>query len=419
MQKPKGTLDYFGQELTVLRGIEGILRKIFSKHNYQEVETPAFEYFELFEKKSGKTVLNQLYTFKEKSGRLLVLRPELTAPTIRFYLTHLKSLPKPVKLCYIGDCFRYEEPQAYRWRQFKQAGVEILGSNRPEADIEILVLTSEIMKEIGVSNVDLRVGDVGILREVLKSARVSESFHDPILRAIDRKDDSRLSEELSRANMDKKTKEMLQALVGLRGSSSVLQEAAELLTSVSSAVLKLENLNKILTALDELNIRYTIDFGIARGLEYYTGTVFETYVDRVQVAGGGRYDNLVEILGGPSCPAVGVGIGITRLAKMLVGKEKKEDKLDCFIIPTSPDLFNVSMGVAQDLRKIGLRVEVEIMNRKLSKALTSANAKNAERVIIIGPKDWSEGKITVRNMDSGEQLRISHSELLKWFKNKK
>ncbi|TDA31530.1 MAG: histidine--tRNA ligase, partial [Hadesarchaea archaeon] len=169
--RPKGTRDLLGRELAAIREVEGMMRKVFLLWGYREVETPIFESLELFTRKSGEEVVRQLYTFTDKSGKELALRPELTAPVVRLYLERLRSESKPVKLFYFGPCFRYEEPQAHRWRQFRQAGVEVLGSPRPEADAEVLALTHEVFKRLGLRG-EFRVGNVRLLRLFLEGMGV-------------------------------------------------------------------------------------------------------------------------------------------------------------------------------------------------------------------------------------------------------
>ncbi len=188
MQKPRGTRDLYDEDLYRIRETQQGLREIFKRYGYKEIETPIFESLDLFTQKSGSEIMDQIYHFEDKSQRQLALRPELTAPSIRFYNNQLKSEPKPLKIFYFGPCFRYERPQAERWRQFLQAGVELIGSNRPEADASVIALTNDAVKELGLEKYTLRVGHIGVLREVLSYGGISEEEQDPILRAIDSRD---------------------------------------------------------------------------------------------------------------------------------------------------------------------------------------------------------------------------------------
>ncbi|MCS7131547.1 MAG: histidine--tRNA ligase, partial [Hadesarchaea archaeon] len=338
MRRPRGTRDLFGLELEGVRQVTRVMSEIFKRYGYVEVETPIFEHLELFTKKSGASVVNQIYAFQDKSGRWLALRPELTAPVVRFYLERLKSFPKPLKLFYFGSCFRYEEPQAGRYRQFLQAGAEIIGSSRPEADAEVIALVDDIARGLGLSGYDLRVGNVRLLREILSQAGVKGDEQDPVMRAIDARDQARLERELDERGVEEGYKRLLKAVTELRGDGSALDKAEELLNDMPKAKAALQRSRRVLELLESFGVDgYSVDLGIARGLEYYTDIVFELYVGGVQVAGGGRYDELIELLGGEPCPAVGVGFGVDRIARALLkqGIEIEERRLDCMVLPSS------------------------------------------------------------------------------------
>lgn len=414
MQRPRGTRDLFGKELRSIRHVMRVMGEMFKRYGYEEVETPAFEHLELFTKKMGANVVKQLYAFQDKSGRRLALRPELTAPVARLYISQLKSAPKPLKLFYFGSCFRYEEPQARRWRQFLQSGVEIIGSTRPEADAEIVALTSDIVRELGLSNCDLRIGHVRLLREVLTRAGVKGDAQDPIMRAIDSRDEKRLRDELSRASIGKQAEELLRSLISLRGGVEALDKAEKLLGDLPKAREAVQNLRQILKRVQLFGIRdFRVDLGIARGLEYYTDLVFELYVNGIQIAGGGRYDELIELLGGEPCPAVGVGFGVDRIAQALIkqGVEIPFERLDCMVLPVGEEMVGEALKIAGELRRAGFSADVDLMGRSLGKAIAYANARKAEFAAIVGAKDLETGKITLRNMHTGEQRRVTRGEL--------
>lgn len=390
------------------------MRGVFEGYGYQEVETPIFEHLELFTRKVGEEVVKQLYTFQDKSGRWLVLRPELTAPVVRVYVTQLKSAPKPLKLFYFGPCFRYEEPQAKRWRQFLQAGAEILGSSKPQADAEVIALAKGVIQRLGLRRSELRVGHVRLLREVLARAGVKGDAQDPVMRAIDSRNEARLKEELDRAGVKLEDGELLRALISLKGGAGVLEEGRELVKGLAGAEQAIRNLGEILEKLELLGVEdFEVDLSIARGLEYYTDAVFEVYVDGVQVAGGGRYDELVELLGGESCPAVGVGFGVDRLARALLdqGVRVPKGRLNCMVLPAGVELLDESLRIAQELRSSGLSADVDLMDRSLAKAMAYAGSRGAEFVVIVGSKDLEAGEVTLRDMRTGEQERVKRAEV--------
>jgi histidyl-tRNA synthetase len=389
---------------------------VFKRYGYAEVETPIFEPLELFEKKSGANVVKQLYAFQDKSGRWLALRPELTAPAVRLYINQLKSAPKPLKMSYFGNCFRYEEPQARRWRQFLQSGVEIIGSARPEADAEVVALSDEVMRKLGLTDRELRIGNIRLLREVLAKAGVKDDAQDPIMRAIDSRDGSRLRNELGRAGVKVRDRKLLKVLIALRGDVKILDKAEKLVGGLPRARAAVRNFRDVLKRVQLLGVEeFSIDLGIARGLEYYTDAVFEFYVDGVQVAGGGRYDELIEVLGGKPCPAVGVGFGVDRIAQVLLKRkiEIARERLNCMVLPAGEAMLDNCLEIVRKLRAAGLTVDVDLMGRSLTKAIAYADARRADRVIIVGAKDLEAGKVTLRDMRTGAQEKVPKQELVK------
>lgn len=415
MQRPRGTRDLFGEDIRSIRHVTQIMRGVFMRYGYSEIETPIFEHLELFTKKSGENVVNQLYAFQDKSSRWLALRPELTAPAIRLYLNQLKSAPKPLKLFYLGPCFRYEEPQAGRWRQFLQSGVEIIGSARTEADAEVIALSDDVMSELGLKWRKLHIGNIRLLREVLSKAGVKGEAQDPIMRAIDSREESRLEDELSRAGVKGDDEDLIHVLIKLRGDVKILDQAEELISDLPRAKGAVQKLRDILKQVELMGVKdFSVDFGIARGLEYYTDTVFEFYVDDVQVAGGGRYGELIELLGGEPCQAVGVGIGIDRIAQILLKRKMgiTSERLDCMVLPASEEMLDECLKVARELRAAGLAVDVDLMGRSLTKAISYADSREAELVVIIGAKDLAAGEVTIRDMRTGGQEKVRKSELV-------
>ncbi len=408
MQRPKGTRDLFGPELLARYRVLEVLRGTFRRYCFKEVETPVFEYLELFTVKSGQTIVNQLYSFKDKSGRDLALRPELTAPVMRLYIQKLRSEPKPVKLCYTGNCFRYEEPQAGRWRQFLQAGAEIIGSSLPSSDAEIISMADQVFTELGI-RAELVVGHLLPLRSFLSSLGLDGSQQDRLLRAIDSGDEQRLQKELDSLPADETDRNRLRELIGLRGGRQTIGKARELV-KLPQATRGLDNLAEVLDIIEDLGIRYTVNLGLARGLDYYTGCVFEFYAGGWQVAGGGRYDNLIELLGGEPTPAVGIGFGVDRMARFIEPPE--EDAPEFMILPVSREEMGLCMKIARELRLKGRRAEVELLGRKLSKGLEFANTRGVRKVIIVGKRDLQHGMVTVRDMRSGEQKTVRLEELI-------
>ncbi|MEW6592422.1 MAG: histidine--tRNA ligase [Candidatus Hadarchaeota archaeon] len=419
MRRPRGTKDLFGRELSAVKFVLGKIAETCRSYGYQEVETPIFEHLELFTKKSGANVMKQIYSFKDKSGRELALRPELTAPAVRMYIESMRSAPKPVKIWYSGSCFRYEEPQAQRWRQFIQAGVEVLGSARPEADAEVVALANDVMNAVGLKNAKIKIGNVRLLRDLLSQAGVTGEAQDPILRAVDSKDEQRISEELARAKVTKDFEKALRELISLKGGADVMKKAEKLLEDVPAGAKALESLRKITDLLGTLGVDdFSVDFGIARGLEYYTDFVFEIYADGVQVAGGGRYDELVKLLGGEPTHASGVGFGVDRIANALlsIGWAKHSGSPDCVVTFTEEKVLPNALELASKLRRQGFSVQLDLMNRKLRKALEYADSLGAEKVVIVGAEELLKGEVVLKNMRTGDQVSLPKDEVAEKLK---
>lgn len=420
MQRPRGTRDLFGDEIVSVRHVTHTMSELFKRYGYEEVETPMFEHLKVFTKKSGANVVNQIYAFKDKSGRELALRPELTAPVVRLYIQQLRSTPKPVKLYYFGNCFRYEEPQAQRWRQFLQAGVEVIGSARPEADAEVVALADNLMRELGFEDFELRVGHIRLLRELLAHAGVKGDAQDPVLRAIDSREEKRIREELKRAGVSGKDEGVLREFIELRGGIDVIGKAQALLRGIPRADSALKNLREVVERLGPLGVKkFAVDLGIARGLEYYTDFVFELYVDGVQVAGGGRYDDLVGLLGGDQTPAVGVGFGVDRIASALLkrGMIVLQDRLDCIVLPADDKALDECLRIATELRGAGLSADVDLMRRKLAKSLACAGALKVKRVVVVGARDLSKGQVALRDMVTGKQELVARKDIVERLKS--
>ncbi len=409
MKRPRGTRDLYGEDLHRIRKVQNGCEEVFKRYGYEEIETPIFEKLDLFTQKSGSEIMDQIYHFEDKSQRKLALRPELTAPSIRLYNNDLKSRSKPLKIFYFGPCFRYERPQAERWRQFLQAGVELIGTDRPEADAEVISLTHDVFMNIGLDDYTLKLGHIGLLRKVLDYGGVSRGDQDPILRAIDSNEEERIRKEMEEAEVSDDAIEKIMELIALEGDESSVERAEDLVGDIPGAGGVIDNFRNVLTRLHQMEVKdYEIDWGIARGLEYYTGTVFEVYIGDVQLGGGGRYDDLIESLGGEPTPSVGVGFGVDRMAISLDKKNGNLDEngLDAILLPTEDSMLEDSLKMARNLRREGFKVDMDLMGRSLSKSLGYADSRDSRYAIIVGPDDMSEGRVTIKDMDTGEQERI-------------
>lgn len=403
IQKPRGTRDFLPKDMIRRRELENKLRSVVNKWGYQEVVTPTFENLELFTMKSGEGVIGELYNFTDKGNREMTLRPELTAPVMRLFVNEMQALPLPLKLFYFENCFRYERPQKGRFREFWQFGIELIGSQNPAADAEIIALATSMLKTAGIKGY-LHVGYLGIIRALLNNIETEDQSK--IMRFVDKKDYSSLNDFLKEINLDVNIASNLKKLITINGPNAI-EEARFILGDIP----EINIFEQIISLLDIYDIKYTIDFGISRGLDYYTGMVFEIYAEGLgaqkQVCGGGSY-RLIKLFGGSDVPSTGFGLGFDRIMEIYDSVDKTP--LSIVIITTAETKIH-SIPIAAYLREY-LPVHIDIMNRNFKAQLTYANAIKASHVLIIGEKEITEGKYTLKDMQSGEQELLTLEEII-------
>ncbi len=405
IKAPKGTKDILPSEIANWQNIEKVANEVFSKANFKEIRTPIFEDTDLFERGVGDTtdiVNKEMYTFL-KSDRSLTLRPENTAGVVRAYLEHgFHRVSPPVKLWYKGPMFRYERPQAGRQRQFHQIGVEMFGVQDASADAECIMLATEFLKGLGLNDLTVEINSLGCntcrkeYKEQLKKAIA------PFLHGLC--DDCRSRYE----------KNPLRILDCKNETCNMLFDEYNLKTSVSGIHLCDEcsaHYDKLKTYLDVLNIKYEENTFLVRGLDYYTKTVFEIKSNNLgsqnAVCGGGRYDGLVETLGGTHTPAVGWAMGVERLNALI--PPVSEDIIDFFVVS---DNQLEAVKLVSLLRKQGFSAEFDYNSRKFAKQLEKAS-KTAKKAVIIGEDEIKNGYYTVKNLNTSEQEKKTLEELLK------
>lgn len=418
IQRPRGTRDFLFEEMKERKKIENTLRGIFENYGYGEIKTPLFEDLTLFTVKSGEGITGQIYHFQDKGGRDLALRPELTAPVARLYINELQKSPKPLKMYYFGSCFRYERPQKGRWRQFWQMGCELIGGKSPESEAEIIAMAAHALEELGLEDFEIHIGNLGIIRGILDQANVEKNLQDTVMAIIDKGKIDGLKNTLKELEIDGKTSEILLTLVGLKGHREIIGKAAEIVNNNQNSVKALEELDELLNILEAFGFNnYTVNLGISRGLDYYSGIVFEIYVHSLgaqkQISGGGTY-NLIEIFGGEKVESTGFAFGFDRLVECvrLCGRERTLPKtVDVYVAPISKEVKLKTFEIAQILRKNGIRTDVDLVGRKLKKILSQANNLQADYVILVGKRDLEEDKVTLKDMKSGEQQMVEIKSL--------
>ncbi len=356
-------------------------------------------------------MVGEMYAFKDKGNRDISLRPELTAPVMRWYLNDMTSAPKPLKLFYYGNCFRYERPQSGRYREFFQFGAEIIGAPLLAADAEIISLADACLRGAGLTGYQLRLGQIGILRGMLEKLGVPNDAWAACLHFLDKREFEELRRLLDEKGIFGEKVDALERLAGMKGGSEVLGEASKLVGDLDG----LAYLKKLAGRLETMGVRgLRFDLGVVRGLDYYTGMVFEIDVPELgaekQVCGGGSYA-LAEVFGGKPIESTGFAIGFDRvmLAMERQGGKAEVAGPEVYVVPVGDEAVPAAMKLLASLRAKGIAADVELMGRNISKALKYADAIRAKRAAIIGAKELADGTVTYKDMKTGEQSVVQLS----------
>lgn len=421
IKAPRGTRDLLPGEIEKWHYIEAVAREISAIYGYQEIRTPIFEHTELFLRGIGDTtdvVQKEMYTFEDRGGRSITLRPEGTAAVVRAYLEHhLQNQPQPVKLYYLGPMFRYDRPQAGRMRQFHQVGIEAFGSNDPSLDAEVVCYTWDFLSRLGLKGLQVEVNSVGCpecrpafgrdLREFMNERWESlcEYCRDRIernpLRLLDCK--------------EQRCQDLLKDAPGIH--QYLCPECRE-------------HFQKVRELLRVAGISFRINERLVRGLDYYTQTAFEVSLEGMgaqsSVAGGGRYNNLVETCGGSPVPGIGVAIGLERVLIALekLGVELPIKRPEYIFVATagedpSGELEKEAMSLLVKLRRAGYPAEKDFLSRSLKAQMKQAGRLGSRFVVILGTEEMKEGKVTLRDMERGSQINVTQQELFRFLENRK
>jgi histidyl-tRNA synthetase len=394
LQKPRGTRDFLPDEMEARRAIEWRMREIARCWGYREVCTPEFEDLDLFTMRSGEGIIEEMYVFEDKGGRKLALRPEITAAVIRMYINEAKVAPKPLRWCYFADCFRYERPQKGRYRQFWQFGVELIGADTAPADAEVIMLAADMLNTTGVIY-DLKVGHLSFMKNLLKDLEPSAQRR--VMAYLDKKDFDGLKASLEMMEKPDLGNSLI-SLVDCRD----LAEAFE----IAGTIPEKERIYQTITTLDAADVNYSLNFGIARGLDYYTGMVFEGFAQNLgaenQILGGGAY-RLAHLFGGDDVASCGFAIGFDRVMVSLGETQQRKDTIVA-IVCTNEGRTR-ALEVARIFRAAGIRSELDLMERGLGAQLAHAS-KTADFAIVIGKREADSGNVTLKNLHSGEQKTL-------------
>ena len=417
LQPVKGTRDFFPEQMRQRNWLFDVWRKVSLQSGFEEYDTCVLEHEELYIRKAGDEISQQLYSFEDKSGRRLSLRPEMTPSLARMILQHQRSLPMPVRWFSIPQCFRYERMTKGRRREHFQWNADIIGQSGVTAEAEILLLLINACREMGLTDAEFRIflNDRRILNSILEKIEVPPNLHDSVLVIMDKRD------KVSPENFS-------EMLVESGMNSSQVEQLKEHL-----AIPELESLSKLLsdcegiTALQELSELIKIsgfssyiqfDVSIVRGLSYYTGPVFEMNHPQKShraICGGGRYDSLLSTYGGETIPAVGFGFGDVVILDVLEEHGRSPDlsrKLDFTIIPFDSTQVGTALKLAGELRNLGWSVECNFGLRKMKKALQQASESGADRALLLFPEELERNEVVVRDMKLREQSSLQLEKLL-------
>ncbi|TLS39284.1 histidine--tRNA ligase [Pseudalkalibacillus caeni] len=416
---PRGTQDILPGKVELWQYIEEKARELCKRYNYLEIRTPIFEQTELFQRGVGDTtdiVQKEMYTFEDRGGRSLTLRPEGTASTVRSYVENkmFGQPEQPVKLYYIGPMFRYERPQSGRMRQFVQFGVEALGSNDPAVDAEVIALAMDFYKELGLKSLKLYINSLGDKesREAHRQALI-EHFK-PRIGEFCSDCQNRLDKNPLRILDCKKDRdhELMQ------NAPSIL----DYLNEESEAFF-----NKVKQNLDTMGIDYVVDDRLVRGLDYYNHTAFEIMSEAegfgaiTTLSGGGRYNGLVEEIGGPATPGIGFALSIERLIMALEAEQVTlpfETGIDCYLVSMGDAAKQKATGLLYELRKAEITADTDYLDRKLKTQFKAADRLDAKYVAILGENELDNNVINVKDMEKGEQQEVPIDEFIDYMKQK-
>jgi histidyl-tRNA synthetase len=421
-QTVRGMRDLLPEEAEILNYIICKAKETAQRYGYSEVITPVVEPYELLSAKSGEEIRARMFTFKDLGDRTVALRPEFTASIARLATTALKSKPKPLRVFSVGSVYRYDEPQRGRYREFWQSNFELMGSNKPEADAETILLTNSLMKATGLRNYAFKIGNIGVIRGILSQENLDDKAQNAILQRMDKKE----YDEAFKLIEPEKCRTTLKGLLKLKGATAfeTVEEIKEHVEGYEEAEAAANNLLDIMKLATESGCQIeTVEPAFARGLEYYTGMIFEVYVPELDIAlgGGGRYDRLIEVFGGEPTSAVGVAHGLDRITLAMQMQKttlttRREKRV--VVIPINEKMKAEALKISQRLRETGIPVEFEVMGRKMAKALEDADRRKMDYAVIVGERELKEGAVVIRDLAKHEQTTVEIGNLAEKIKQK-
>ncbi len=416
-QKPKGTRDFYPGEKRARHVLFDSFRSIAAKYGYGEIESPAFEYLELLTAKSGEEIKKEIFVMEQRSSEQLGLKFDLTIPAARLFIQKQKELPKPVKWFYVDKMWRYERPQAGRLREFYQMGVELFGSDKAEADAEVISLAIDFLLNLGLKKEQfiVKINNRKLLEGLLKRLKISNISE--TIRVIDKKNKISEADFTAELKKLKLTSQQIQNIKQMLKTNNP-NDLKKLKFFAQEAELGLKELNAVIYALKLFRKERYIQFDLsaARGLDYYTGCVFECFDSKQamrSIFAGGRYDNLIENFGGEKTPATGFAIGDATLQLLLEENglwEIKPQPIDYYIIVISENAKEQAFELCQRLR-LKYAADIDLTGRSIKNQLDYANKLGAQKVIFLGDSEIKSQKATIKDMRTGKEEKIPFTKL--------
>lgn len=416
-QGVRGTRDFYPEDMRLRNWLFDNFDDAALLHGFEEYDAPVLEHEDLYTRKQGEEITQQLYNFQDKGDRKVALRPEMTPSLARMVMARAGALPMPIKWYSIPQCWRYERTQRGRGREHYQWNVDIWGTNEISADAELISILVTFFDRVGLTEEDLviRMSSRKVLEEVLGSLGITGDTFAQTCIIVDKMDKlpaDVVSQQLSELGLEANAIGTIQSTLGIKDMNSL----REVLGDDSDAVSELTNL---FSALDAYGISEWVEFdaSIVRGLAYYTGPVFEAH-DRAgelrAICGGGRYDKLLSTLGGKDLPATGFGFGDMVIMELLAEKgliPELTSGIDDIVISLSPELRNAAMSVSSSLRAAGRAVDLVLEEKRLKWAFKHAERSGAQRLVMIMPEEWKDGKVRIKDLETGEETNVEVESL--------
>ncbi len=416
-QGVRGTRDFYPEDMRLRNWLFDNFDDAALSHGFEEYDAPILEHEDLYTRKQGEEITQQLYNFQDKGDRKVALRPEMTPSLARMVMSRAGALPMPIKWYSIPQCWRYERTQRGRGREHYQWNVDIWGTSEISADAELISVVVTFFESVGLSSDDLviRISSRKVLEEVLGSLKVEGDIFTKTCIIVDKMDKLSadvISQQLAELGHDSHAIQTIQNILGIKNMS-------DLTSALEDESIAVSELNYLFDSIDSYGISEWVEFdaSIVRGLAYYTGSVFEAH-DREgkfrAICGGGRYDKLLSTLGGKDLPATGFGFGDMVIMELLEEKKLLPELISStedVVIPLSPDLRNVAVMVAAALRDTGRTVDLVLEDKKMKWAFKHAERIGADRLVMVMPEEWKSEKVRIKDLHTGEESDVSFEEL--------